>query len=146
MKRGEGVRKVLYMNRTLRNKIDTLIGAQTGSLRIETTKDAFGSMVEMFRDAYIRVVETVGDGSTTLGFDEDPGDGVSDCASIYCVAYGEGLLQGRFRTRGGGKALDTKKVDELEAEPRGMVRFEGMYGIAADHPRAMARLHAITNA
>jgi hypothetical protein len=146
MKRGEGIRKVLYMNRTLRNKIDSLIAAQTGSLRIETTKDEFGTMVERFRDAVIRVVETTGDGTTTLGFDEDPGDGVSDCASIYCVAFGEGLLSARFRTRGGGKALDTKKVDELEAEPRGMIRFEGMYGIAADHPRAYARLHAITNA
>jgi hypothetical protein len=39
MKRGEGIRKILYMNRTLRNKIDTLIGAQTGSLRIDVTKD-----------------------------------------------------------------------------------------------------------
>ncbi len=146
MVRGEGIRKVLYMNRTLRNKIDTLIGAQTGSLRIETTKDSFGNMVEMYRDAVIRVVETVGDGTTTLGFDEDPGDGVSDCASIYCVAYGDGLVHGLFRTRGGGKALDTFKVDQLQAEPRGMIRYEGMYGIAIDAPRAAARLHAITNA
>lgn len=146
MRRGEGIRKVLYMNRTLRNKIDSLIEAQTGSLRVETTKDAFGKRVEMWRDAVIRVVETTGDGTTTLDFDEDPGDGVSDTASIYCVAYGEGLLQGRFRTRSGGKALDTFKVDQLQAEPRGLVRFEGMYGLAADHPRATARLYGITNA
>jgi hypothetical protein len=145
MKRGEGIRKILYMNRTLRNKIDSLITAQTGSLRIELTRDTFGNPVEMFRDSYIRVVETTGDGTTTLGFDEDPGDGVSDCASIYCVAYGDGLVHGRFRTRGGGKALDTFKVDQLQAEPRGMIRFEGMYGIVIDHPRAAARLHGITN-
>lgn len=145
MRRGEGVRKVLYMNRTLRNKVDSLIEAQTGSLRIETTKDAFGARVEMWRDAVIRVVETTGTGTTTLDFDEDPGDGVSDTASIYCVAFGDGLVHGLYRTKTGGKALDTKRVDELESEPRGMIRFEGMYGIAQDHPRAAARLYAITN-
>lgn len=143
---GQGVRKILYMNRTVRNKIDTLIGAQTGSLRINVEKDAFGKMVERFRDAYIRVVETTGDGTTTLGFDEDPGDGTSDTSSIYCVAFGDQLVHGLFRTRSGGKSLDTFKVTQLEAEPKGMIRFEGMYGIAADHPRAYARLYGITNA
>lgn len=146
MQRGEGVRKILYMNRTVRNKIDALINAQTGSLNVNVTKDAFGNMVEMWRDAVIRVVETKGDGTTYLDYDEDPGDGVSDTASIYCVAFGPGLVHGRFRTRGGGKALDTFKVDQLEAEPRGMIRYEGMYGLSADEPRAMARLYAITNA
>lgn len=146
MKRGEGIRKVLYMNRFVRNKIDSLITAQTGSLRIETTKDAFGRMVEMYRDAVIRIVETTGDGSTTLGFDEMADSGSAVNASVYCVAYGEGLVHGLFRTRNGGKALDVFKVDQLEAEPRGMVRFEGMYGLAIDHPRAAARLYGITQA
>jgi hypothetical protein len=146
MVRGQGIRKVLYMNRTVRNKIDTLIGAQTGSLNIMTTKDAFGNMVEQFRDAVIRVVETTGDGTTTLGFDEDPGDAVSDTASIYCVAFGDGLVEGRFRTRSGGKTLDVFRKDQLEAEPRGLIRFEGMYGLAVEHPRSCARLYGITNA
>jgi hypothetical protein len=145
MKRGEGIKKILYMNRTVRNKIDALLEAQTGTMQIIVDKDNFGRRVEMFRDAMIRVVETTGDGTTTLGFDEDPGDGVSDTASIYCVAFGDGLVHGLRRTRGGGKSLDVFKVDQLQAEPRGLIRFEGMYGIAADHPRAYARLYAITN-
>jgi hypothetical protein len=145
MRRGEGIKKILYMNRTVRNKIDALLEAQTGTMQIIVDKDNFGRRVEMFRDAMIRVVETTGDGTTTLGFDEDPGDGVSDTASIYCVAFGDGLVHGLRRTRGGGKSLDVFKVDQLQAEPRGLIRFEGMYGIAADHPRAYARLYAITN-
>lgn len=146
MRRGEGVNKILYMNRTVRNKLDALLEAQTGTMRIETTKDDFGRRVEMFRDAKIKVVETTGDGTTTLDYDEDPGDGVADTASVYCVAFGDGLVHGLKRTRSGGKSLDVFKVDQLQAEPRGMVRFEGMYGIAIDHPRAAARLYAITNA
>lgn len=145
MQKGEGLRKILYMNRTIRNKIDALISAQSGSLRIERTKDNFGDMVEMFRDAIIRVVETKADGTTYLDFDEDPGDGTADTASIYCVAFGPGLVHGLRRTRNGGKSLDTFKVDQLEAEPRGMIRYEGMYGISSDEPRAMARLYGITN-
>lgn len=144
MKRGEGIRKVLYMHRAFRNKIDGLIEVQTGSLRIETTKDTFGRRVEMFRDAVIRVVETTGDGSSVLTLDEDPGDGTPDTGSIYCVAFGEGLVHGLYRTQRGGKSLDTFRVDQLESEPRGMIRFEGMYGIAIDHPRAAARLYAAT--
>jgi hypothetical protein len=146
MSQGEGIRVVMWMNRTVRNKIDALMEAQTGSLRIDVTKDSFGKRVEMFRGAVIRVVETKGDGTTYLDYDEDPGDGVSDCASIYIGALGPGLLHGRFRTRNGGKALDTFKVDEMEAEPRGLIRYEGMYGLSCDEPRAMARLQAITNA
>jgi hypothetical protein len=145
MVRGEGTRVVMYMNRTVRNKLDALMEAQTGTFRIDVEKDTFGDRVEMFRGAVIRVVETIGDGTTTLAFDEDPGDGVSDCASVYCVAFGDGLVHGLKRTKSGGRSLDVFRVDQLQAEPRGMVRFEGMYGLAADHPRAYARLHGITN-
>lgn len=146
MSPGEGLRKVLYMNRTMRNKIDALINAQTGSLRVTVTKDAFGNMVEMWRDAVIRIVETKADGTTYLDFDEDPGDGTADTASIYCVAFASNLVHGLRRTKNGGKSLDTFKVDQLEAEPRGMIRYEGMYGMSVDEPRAMGRLYAITNA
>ena len=145
-RRGEGIRKVLYMNRTLRRKLDALIEAQTGSLRIEVTRDTFGDNVEMFGGAIIRVVEQTGDGSTILGFDEDPGDGASDCASIYCVAFGDELVHGIYNNGPGGELLDVKQFGETEAAPVHMTRFEGLYGLALDHPRCAARLHAITNA
>lgn len=145
MKRGSGIKKILWMNRTLRTKMDALIEAQTGSLRIETTRDEFGDFVERFGDAEIRVVEQTGTKSTILDFDEDPGDGVSDTASIYCTAFGEGLLHG-FRNTANGQIMDRFEVPEMEAEPRWLMRFEGQYGIAMDHPYAAARLYAITNA
>ncbi len=149
MKAGEGIEKVLWMRRTVRNKIDTLMESQTGNLQIVVTKDTWGRRVEQYRDAVIKIVEERGTGTSTLNYDEDPGDGVADCTSIICAALGgeeTGLLRGLYRTQNGGKMLDTKKVDHLEAEPRGMVRWDGMYGIAYDEPRAVARLHGITNA
>jgi hypothetical protein len=148
MQRGEGIRKVLYMNRTLRSKIDALIEAQTGAIRINVEKDTFGRRVERYRDADIKVVETTGTGVTILDFDEDPGDGVSDTASIYCVAYADDLVHG-FRPKGNGR--DILMVQRfggklgIESEPRLLTRFEGDIGFAIDHPRGAARLYGITN-
>lgn len=148
MRRGQGIRKVLLMNRTHRAKIDALIGAQTGSLRVNVEKDAFGKYVERWRDADIVIIENHA-GTTILGFDEDPGDGVSDCSSIYCVAFAEELAHG-FRPRGNGTdILMTQQFGGplgMESEPRKMVRFEGDFGFAYDDPKCAARLHAITNA
>ena len=146
-KRGEGIKKILYMNRTLRTKINALIEAQTGSMNIVVTKDTFGRYVEMWRDAEIRVVEVTGDGSTVLDFDEDPGDGTADTASIYCVAMGEDLVHG-IRPQKAGP--DLFKIDRytdkpLQSEPRYMVRFEGLCGMAIEHPRSVGRLYGITN-
>jgi hypothetical protein len=149
MKRGSGIQIVMWMRRSVRNKIDALMEAQTGSLRIEVEKNSFGARVESFRGAILKVVEETGTGSSILNYDEDPGDGVSDCTSIICAAVGgeeTGLLRGLYRTQNGGKMMDVKKVDHLEAEPRGMVRWDAMYGLAYDEPRAVARLQAITNA
>jgi hypothetical protein len=149
MKSGEGIEKVLWMRRTVRNKIDALMEAQTGSLRINyDDKDSFGRRVESYRGAVIKVVEEKGTGSSILNYDEDPGDGTADCTSIICAALGgseTGLLRGLYKNQSGSKLLDVKSVDHLEAEPRGMIRWDGMYGIAADEPRCIARLHGITN-
>lgn len=149
MKAGEGIQKVCWMRRSVRNKIDFLIENQTGTLTIEVTKDTFGRRVEKYRGAILKVVEERGTGSSILNYDEDPGDGTADCTSIICAAVGgkeTGLLRGLYRNQNGGKMMDTKKVDHLESEPRGMIRWDGMYGIAYDEPRAVARLHGITNA
>lgn len=148
-KRGEGIRVVMFLNRTLRSKIDALIEAQTGSLRIETTRDAFGDRVEMFGDAQLVVVEQTGTGTTLLDFDEDPGDAVADTASIYCVAFGEGLVQCIYNNGnigGRDRLWDVDEWDTQNSEPRALVRMEGSFGMKIEHPRAAARLYAVTNA
>ena len=148
-KRGEGVRKVLFMNRTVRSKIDQLMEAQTGSVRIERTKNNFGEQVEMYNDAEIVIVEQTGTGTTILDFDEDPGDGTADTASIYCVAFGDGLVRGIYNNGNVGgrdRLWDVDEWDTLQSEPRALVRFEGSFGMVIEHPRAAARLYGITNA
>lgn len=145
MRRGQGIRKALLMNRFCRSKIDALIGAQTGSLRVNVEKDAFGKYVERWRDAEIVIMEQH-NGSSILGFDEDPGDGGSDTCSIYCVAFAEELAHG-FRPRGNSQdILMTQQFGGplgMESEPRKMVRFEGDFGFAYDDPKSASRLYGI---
>lgn len=145
MKRGEGLRKVLFMNRTLRRKITTLIEATSGAQHIMVEKDNFGRYVERYRDADIVVVEQTGTGTTTLDFDEDPGDGASDTASIYAVAMGEDLVHGIHNNSGNNILAIDRYEKPLEERPRFMTRFEGYFGMAIDHPKAAARLYGITN-
>jgi hypothetical protein len=151
MLRGEGVTKMLYMNRTLRRKLTSLINASTGAQRITQTLDQFGRQVEKYGDAIIGVVEESGTGLTNLGFDEDPGDAVADTASIYCVAWSDELAHLVYRRPsndgepGSGQMLKVFRVDEMEAEPRMLLRFSGGFGLEVPHPRAVARLYGITN-
>jgi hypothetical protein len=139
------ITKKLYMNRTLRSKFNSLIEAQTGSLRIETSRNEFGGMVERYRDCDIEVVETFGDGSSILGFDEDPGSGTATSSSIYCVAFGDELVHGIYNN-GGDALIRVKQFGETQAMPQELTRIDGNYGMVIDHPRAAARLAGIINA
>ena len=146
-RRGEGVRKVLFMNRFLRRKIGALMDAATGSRRVELDRNEWGEPIERYGLTELAIIEQTGNGSTTLDFDEDPGDAVADTASIYCVAFGEGLVHGIYNNGGTAEnpiLIDVQEFGELESEPRHMVRFEGAYGLSIDHPRAAARLYGIT--
>lgn len=156
IKRGEGITKLLLMSRTVYAKMNALIFAATGSRRIDREADAFGRYVEKYRGCTIVVVEQSGTGTTTLDYDEDPGDATADTASVYCVALGEGLLHGIYnngvdRQEGIPILMQVQQWGSVEEigtveEPRVKLRFEGSYGISADHPRCIARLYGITNA
>ena len=136
--------KVLLMNRTLRRKVTALTNAVGGSVLIAFTQDTMGRQVTTYGGVPILVIEQTGDASTFLDFDEDPGDGVSDCSSVYCVSLGEGRVEGIYNNKG-GKLVDVKDFGEQQAAPLIMGRCEGYYGMAMYHPRAAARLRSITN-
>ena len=147
-RRGEGITCALLMNRTLRRKINALIDAATGSRRITEDRDTWGNQVQRYGGCEIWVMEQMGDGSTMLDFDEDDGDAspTADTASIYCVAFGEGLVQMLYGGQPGDDMLFVDEFDAMEQRPRRMRRFEGYFGQVIEHPRAIARLYHINNA
>ncbi len=138
--------KCLFMNRTARRKVSSLIQSQTGAFRIETTQDAFGRQVMMYADTPIYVVERTGDGSTILDYDEDPGNGTAVTASIYCVSFGMNAVHGIYNSTLGGKMIEVTDFGEIQAAPRHLGRIEFYPGMAIKHPRAAARLRGVTNA
>lgn len=136
--------KVMYLNRTLRRKITALCDAATGSRRVEVTQDGFGRQKEMYGGCELAIVERSGDGSTFLDFDEDPGDATADCASIYVVSYGDELVKGLYAASA-GKTIEVEDLGLIQASPVRKGRIEAYFGLAMEHPRAAARLRAITN-
>lgn len=140
---GDNSDKVLFMNKTLRRKVTSLVSAQTGTARIDYTQDNFGRQQQMYAGVPIRVIERDDDASTFLGFDEDEGTGgVDNTASIYCVRFGMEYVHGIQ----GMSLPSVKDFGELESAPRHMGRLEWYTGLVVKHPRAAARLYHINNA
>ncbi|KKM91620.1 hypothetical protein LCGC14_1226680 [marine sediment metagenome] len=138
---GENSQKVLFMSPTMRRKVTALVRAVTGSGLINYTQDAFGRQQIAYATCPIRVIRREDDGSSFFGYDEDPGDAVSDTASIYCVRAGTDYVHGISN-----KSLPgVKDFGELEAKPQHMGRIEWFPGLVVKHPRAAARMQGITN-
>ncbi len=133
--------KVLWMSPTMRRKVTTLVRAVSGSGLITFTQDAFGRQQRAYSGTPIRVVRREDDGSSFFGYDEDPGDAVSDTASIYCTRMGADYLHGIQ-----SKSLPTvRDFGEVQAGPYHLGRIEWYTGLVLKHPRAAGRLYGITN-
>lgn len=140
-----GTADSILLNRTLRRKITSLARTtHTGISLIDIGSDAFGRQVMQWNGIPLGIVGDDATGSQILDFDEDPGDSVADCASIYFVRYGAdeyvcGLL-------GAGGALEVRDFGETEAAPGHLGRIEWYPGMAVFNKYALVRLYGITNA
>lgn len=139
---GDNSQKVMYMNKTLRRKITTLVSAQTGTARVEYTLDNFNRQVTMYANCPIKIIEREDDASTFLDFDEDDGLGNLDTASIYCVRYGMDFIHGIMH----GSIPSVEDFPPSQPGPFYIGRIEGYHGIVFKHPRSAARLSHINNA
>jgi hypothetical protein len=141
---GPDSKKLLLMNKTLQRKTTDLVNSFGGSVMLSMDTDKVGTKYTRYRGVRIGVVEQLGDASTYLDFDEDPGDGTSDTASIYCIYMDEADGMGAFYT--GKKTLSVKDFGEQQSEPRHLGRLEFFVGIYIKQARAAGRLRGITAA
>lgn len=127
------------------NQVQMLNLAQnvSGTALIEWNQTEFGKPIMMYAGKKILVIERQDNGSSYLGFDENPGDGTADTASIYLARIGEGFVYG-FMTGTKSAAMDIKDFGELQAGPRVMGRMQAILGLVVAQPRAFARLHGVT--
>ena len=139
---GDSGNKVLYMNKNIRRQLTKLVREQQGSSYISLTQDAFGKQQMAYSGTPVRIVEREDDGSTILDFDEDPGDGASDTASVYCVRYGSDYVMG-IQSR---SVPSVKDFGEIQAKPQHLGRIEWFTGLVVKHPRTAARLQGVLTA
>lgn len=136
----------IFMNRTLRTDLMGILNdasTSSGHPRISYSGlDAIGKPIEVYNAARIMVVERMDDGSTILGFDEDPGDTTSDTASIYVCRIAQDAFHGVQGKRG---PTDQRSIGEDWDEPRQKGRAEWYVNIAIEHPRCVCRSYGYTS-
>jgi len=135
----------LLMNRTLRRKITSLARNTSGYFTLlDVGEDMLGRQVSTYNGVPIRIIGDDKDGSAILDFDEDPGDGASDCASIYSIAFGTD--ENVYGILGLGGSFDVVDFGETEASPGHMGRVECYPGVVVANSFSVVRHGGITNA
>ncbi len=127
----------MLMNQFLRRKINALI-RNAGQAR-EDVSTMFGKQLPSYADTVMLKIQRENDMTSILSFDEDPGDGGDDAASIYFPKFGDDYIHGIL---GNGGAWEVKDFGEQEASPRILGRLSVYVGLVTRHPRSLARLHA----
>ena len=139
---GNNTDKVLFMSPSMRRHLTFKVRTHTGTGLITFTQDNFGKQQMKYADATIRLMVREDDGSTILDYDEYPGAGASDTASIYCVRFGTEFIHGIQNS----SLPSVKDFGEQEAKPAHLGRIEWYCGMVMKHPRCAARLYGITDA
>ncbi|MFH2125545.1 MAG: major capsid protein [Pseudomonadota bacterium] len=137
----EGGPDVLFMNKTLRRKVNTLVRAANQA--IETVSDSFGRQLLAYAGVPIGVIEDDETGTTILGFTEaNPGGGSDVGTSVYAVRFGV------------SEFVCGLQCGELDVIDQGLYSggvayrtlIEWITGMAVFHPKSAARLYGIKNA
>lgn len=134
-----GAPDVLFMNKALRRKVNSLVRAANQAS--ETVTDAFGRMLTAYANCPIGVIEEDKDGNAILPFTEsNPGGGVAASSSIYAVRFGAAEYVS------GLQAGNMAVLDQGLTGTAYTTLIEWICGLGVFHPKAAARLHGIKNA
>jgi hypothetical protein len=117
----------------------------SGISLIDVGTDVFGKKVMFYDDIPFTIMGDVRDASgntvPALAFNEDPGDAVSDCSSLYFIKFGEDDVTGLL---GKGGSFVAKSFGELESQPQRMGRLEWYPGVAVFNKYSVVRVTGIT--
>lgn len=135
--------KVIITNQWIARKFSALVRA-AGQAR-EMVSGEFGRMFDAYAGVPIVVNQRRNDMTTMLGFDEDPGDGGNDAASLYVVHFGSADEdQAVMALVGAAGAWDVQMVEGGGATaPVEKARLEVYVGMAMHGNRGAARLKGI---
>lgn len=138
----------LIMSKTMRRRL-TQAGRnnQVGGY-ITWVPDAFGRQMAQYADLPILIAWQDNNDAEIIPFTESSADtSATDCASIYCVSFGDMMLEGlQGKNAQGSYGISTRDLGELETKPVLRTRVDWSTAIAAQHGRCAARLRGIKNA
>lgn len=135
----QGGPDVLFMNKTMRRKVNKLIRA-AGQAQ-ETVSGVFGQQMSAYAGIPIGVIEEDKDGNAILPFTEDnPGGGTAASTSIYAVKFG--VAEQVSGLQAGGMDVLDLGLNRTFYE----TLIEWICGLGIFHPKAAARLHGVKNA
>ena len=138
---GDNSGKVMTSNQWLRRKVSALVRS-AGQAREMVDRRNFGTQLQAYAGVTMVVIQKENDMTTILDFDEDPGDGGDDTASLYVIKFGD--EEDVFGILGNGGAWELRTIsDEQEDNPRSLRRISVYPGLVTAHPRAFARLNSI---
>lgn len=129
---------VIALNQWLRRKVNALMRA-AGQAR-EEVSTSFGKILPMYAGSKMIVIQREDDMSSILDFDEDPGDGGDDTASIYAIKFADDAVKGIL---GYGGAWEVRDMGEMQTANAVLGRLAVYVGMATEHPRSFARLHSV---
>lgn len=135
----QGGPDMLFMNKTMRRKVNTLMRAEKQAT--ETVSDTFGRQIQSYAGVPIGVIEDDASGNQILDFDEnDCTDAAASCSSIYAV---------RFGVKEWVSGLQAGPMDVLDQGLQGIfyqTLIEWICSFTVFHPKAAARLRGVKNA
>lgn len=131
----------LIMNKSLKRRLSAAARLTTVGGYVNYDLDSFGRRVMTYNDLPILVADQDNEGNDILPFTEAATSGTATASSIYCVAFGDGMLTG---IENGG--ISVRDLGELQTAPKFRTRVDWNNGIALFHPRAAARLWSIADA
>lgn len=140
---GDSEGKYIFLNKTLRRNITTLVRAVNGSGVITFSQDAWGRQQTSYANVPLYVVERSDDASTILDFDETVGSS-NVTASVYVTRFGNEDFV--FGIQGTGGDVQVKDFGEIPSEPAHLGRAEWYVSIVMTHGRSAARGYGITAA
>jgi hypothetical protein len=132
----------LIMNKTMRRLLSQAARNTSVGGFLTWDVDEFGRQIARYGELPILIVNEDNTGTQILPFTEVGSSGsTATCTSIYCVSFGDGMLQG---IQNGD--IDARDLGELQSKPAMRTRVEWYSGIAVFHGKAAARLRGIKNA
>lgn len=138
----QGGPDVLFMNKTMRRKVNALMRASNQAT--EPIADAFGRPIYAYAGVPIGVIEQDKGGNEILAFDEKDAQATpaaAACTSIYAMRFGAQEWVSGLQATGGMEVIDQGLQGIFY-----QTLIEWICSITVFHPKAAARLMAIKNA